>query len=255
MIKISAVIITYNEERNIERCINSLQGVVDEIIVVDSFSSDATASICNTLNIKLILHKFEGHIQQKNWAITQASYPYVLSVDADEVLSEKLKNSILQTKNNWQADGYTLNRMTSYCGRWIKHGGWYPDKKLRLWDSRKGEWAGINPHDKYEMHKNCKILHLKGDLLHYSYHSLKDHTEQVEKFTSITAKALYENGKKASFVQLYFGSSIKFVRNYFIKLGFLDGYHGFRIAKISAYATFLKYAKLKELHHNNKLQK
>lgn len=255
MVKISAVIITYNEERNIERCIDSLIDIADEILVVDSFSTDTTAAICKRLKVKFIQHKFEGHIQQKNWAITQSTHPYILSVDADEIVSEKLKNSIVKAKNNWLTDGYTLNRMTSYCGKWIKHGGWYPDKKLRLWDSRKGEWTGTNPHDRFEMQDNCKISHLKGDLLHYSYHSLKDHTDQVEKFTDITAKALYEKGKKSSFVQLYVGSSIKFLRNYFFKLGFLDGYPGFRIAKISAYATFLKYAKLKEMHQINNFGK
>ncbi|MFZ4401944.1 MAG: glycosyltransferase family 2 protein [Bacteroidales bacterium] len=252
MVKISALIITYNEERNIERCINSLKDIADEIIVIDSFSTDQTEIICNRLETKFIKHKFEGHIQQKNWAITQASYPYILSLDADEVISESLKKSILLIKNNWYADGYTFNRITSYCGKWIKHGGWYPDMKLRLWDSRKGKWSGINPHDRFEMQNDSKIVHLKGNLLHYSYHTLKDHTIQVEKFTDITAKALFEQGKHASFIQLYLGSNIKFIRNYFLKLGFLDGYHGYRIAKISAYATFLKYAKLKEMYQKNK---
>lgn len=252
MVNVSAVIITYNEEKNIERCLNSLKDIMDEIVVVDSYSTDATVDICKKLGAKVILHAFEGHIQQKNWAISQATFPHILSLDADEVLSDALRESILNAKKDWVADGYTMNRMTSYSGKWIKHGGWYPDQKLRLWDSRKGEWAGVNPHDKYIMQSGSKILHLKGDILHYTFHSLKEHTDQVEKFTTIAAKALFQQGKQASVVKLRFGAWFKFVKDYFIHLGFLDGYEGYQIARISAYATFLKYAKLRELNKNYK---
>ena len=138
-VQISAVIITFNEEKNIERCLQSLQGIVDEIVVVDSFSKDQTKSICEKYNVKFVEHAFEGHIEQKNYAITQASYPYVLSLDADEALDETLKSSILKVKKNWTHDGYSMNRLTNYCGSWIKHCGWYQDTKLRLWDARKGE--------------------------------------------------------------------------------------------------------------------
>ena len=146
-VNISAVIIAFNEEKNIERCILSLKNVVDEIVVVDSFSKDKTKEICLAHNVVFIEHSFKGHIEQKNWAYTQASNNYVLSLDADEALSDELKNSILAIKNNWKNDGYAFNRLTSYCGKWIKHCGWYPDIKLRLWDRRKGTWKGINPHD------------------------------------------------------------------------------------------------------------
>ena len=138
MVSLSAVIITYNEEKNIERCLLSLKGVVDEIVVVDSFSQDRTEAICAQYGVKFIQHAFEGHIQQKNWAITQASSPYVLSLDADEALSDELRQSILEAKNNWTAQGYFFNRLNNYCGQWIRHSGWYPDRKLRLWDARLG---------------------------------------------------------------------------------------------------------------------
>ena len=248
MVQISAVIITFNEEKNIKRCLDSLKDIMDEIVVVDSYSTDSTVDICNKMGAKVVQHTFEGHIQQKNWAITQATYPHVLSLDADEVLSDTLRDSILSAKKDWNADGFTMNRMTSYGGKWIKHGGWYPDKKLRLWDSRKGEWAGVNPHDKYIMTQASKIQHLKGDILHYTFHSLKEHTDQVEKFTTIAANALFKQGKQASFAKLRLGARIKFVKDYIIRLGFLDGYEGYQIAKISAYATFIKYAKLRELN-------
>ncbi|RLD58345.1 MAG: glycosyltransferase family 2 protein, partial [Bacteroidetes bacterium] len=119
-VQISAVIITYNEERNIGRCLDSLSDVADEIVVVDSYSSDRTEEICRSYNAVFIKHKFTGHIQQKNWAILQASSPYILSLDADEVLSEELKASILRVKENWTHDGYYFNRLTSYCGKWIR---------------------------------------------------------------------------------------------------------------------------------------
>jgi glycosyltransferase involved in cell wall biosynthesis len=252
MVPVSAVIITFNEERNIGRCLDSLHGIVEDIVVVDSFSKDKTKEICESYGVRFVEHVFEGHIEQKNWAITQAKYPHVLSLDADEALDETLKKSILKVKNNWQADGYSMNRLTNYCGHWIHYCGWYPDTKLRLWDSRKGAWGGTNPHDKYELHdKEAKTIHLRGDILHYSYYSLEDHYKQVDYFTTILAKAQYEKGKKAPFITLIFSPVVKFIKDYFIKKGFLDGKVGFRICRISAYATFTKYKKLRNLIQTN----
>ena len=154
MTPLSAVIITFNEERNIGRCLTSLIGIADDIVIVDSFSSDKTESICNAFGVRFVQHKFEGHIEQKNWAISQAKFPRILSLDADEALDANLKKSILEAKNNWKYDGYEMNRLTNYCGKFIHHSGWYPDKKMRLWDSRKGKWGGTNPHDKYELQAN-----------------------------------------------------------------------------------------------------
>ncbi|HBH48205.1 MAG TPA: glycosyltransferase family 2 protein, partial [Bacteroidales bacterium] len=189
----------------------------------------------------------EGHIQQKNWAITQARYPHVLSLDADEVVSERLLKEILKVKENWQADGYYFNRMTNYCGKWIKHCGWYPDRKLRLWDSRKGEWGGINPHDKFEMEKGTTIQHIKGDLYHYSYHSISQHVLQIDKFTTIGATEAIKNGKAANIFLLVLKPIWKFVRDYIVKLGILDGYYGYVICSLSSKALFIKYLKMIEL--------
>lgn len=247
MVRISAVIITFNEEKNIGRCLESLQGIVDEIVVVDSFSKDKTKQICNAFDVKFVEHAFDGHIEQKNWAITQASNAYVLSLDADEALDETLKRSIIKVKENWTHDAYSMNRLTNYCGKWIHHCGWYPDKKLRLWDSRKGEWGGDNPHDKFELFdKKATTLHLEGDLLHYSYYTLEDHYKQVTYFTDILAKAQYNKGKKAPLIVLLFSPIVKFLKDYFFKLGFLDGKAGFTICRISAYATYMKYKKLRQ---------
>lgn len=247
MIKLSVVIITFNEEKNIQRCINSVQAVADEIVVLDSFSTDKTSEICQSNGVKFYTHKFDGHIEQKNRAITYATSPYVLSLDADEALDQTLIESIQRIKQNWTHDAYEMNRLTYYCGKWIKHCGWYPDRKLRLWDTRKGSWGGINPHDRYEMHKGSTILHIKGDILHYSYYSIEEHYKQLDYFTTISAKAYFEKGKRAGFVGIWLSPVIKFMRDYFFKLGFLDGKYGFIICRLSAYATHLKYVKLKKL--------
>lgn len=252
MTPISVVIITFNEERNIARCIDSLQGVADEIVVLDSFSKDKTEEICRSKGVKFFQHAFDGHIQQKNRAITYASYPHVISLDADEALSDELKKSILAVKENFILDGYSMNRLTNYCGKWIRHSGWYPDTKLRLWDSRKGEWRGINPHDKYELFDGGKEGFLKGDLLHYSYYTIDQHRAQIEKFSSIAAKALFDMGKKSTVLHLIIKPVAKFIRNYILKAGFLDGASGWTICRLTAKETYMKYAKLRKMNHSKK---
>ncbi len=253
MIQLSAVIISFNEEKNIGRCLDSLQGVVDDIVVVDSFSTDRTEEIVKSKEARFVQHKFDGHIEQKNWAITQAKYPHIISIDSDEALSEELKKSILDAKKNWKYDGFFMNRLTNYCGTWVRHCGWYPDKKLRLWDSRKGHWAGINPHDEYVLNeKNEKTNYLKGDILHYSYYTIEAHYIQAEKFSTIAANALFQKGKNIFYTTIFIKAIAKFIRNYFIKLGLLDGKYGFIICRISAYETYLKYSKLYSLQNSKK---
>ena len=247
MVKISAVIITYNEEINIARCIDSLKNVADEIVVLDSFSTDRTPEICKEKGVRFFQHEFDGHIQQKNRVITFASNSHCLSLDADETLSPELEKSILQVKENFSADGYYFNRLNWYCGRWIKHCGWYPDRKLRLFERSKGEWTGVNPHDCYEIKKGGKTDYIKGDLLHYSYLSISQHINQVEKFTSIAANADVERGKTTSLFKIIFYPGWKFIRNYIFKLGILDGYQGYLVCRISAQAAFYKNIKIKEI--------
>ena len=251
-VKLSVVIITFNEEKNIARCVNSVREIADEVVVVDSFSKDRTEEICRELNVKFVQHAFAGHIEQKNYAITQAAFPHILSLDADEALSPELVAAIKAVKNNWQADGYFLNRLTNYCGQWIKHSGWYPDRKLRLWDSRKGAWGGTNPHDKFIMEPNARVKYLSCDLLHYSFYTITQHVEQVNKFTSIGAQQLFNKGKKPTAYQLFLKPSLKFFLSYVLKRGFLDGFYGYTICKISAMAVYLKYAKVAELFQQEK---
>jgi len=249
VVKLSVVIITFNEEKNIARCLDSVKDIADEIVVLDSFSTDATPSICSKYGVKFVQHAFDGHIQQKNRAITFASNTHVLSLDADEALDETLKKSIQAVKANFVCQGYYMNRLTNYCGHWVRHCGWYPDTKLRIWDKTKGSWTGINPHDKFELIQgDAHAGHLKGDLLHYSYYSTEDHYKQVEYFTNIAAKAYLEKGKGAPLFKLWVNPIAKFIDHYLLHLGFLDGRAGFQISRISAYATYLKYKKLRSLY-------
>lgn len=246
---ISVVIITYNEEKNIARCIESVKDVADEIVVLDSFSTDRTEEICKSLGVKFFQHTFDGHIEQKNRAITYASFTHVLSLDADEAIDGVLKEEIKKVKQNFLKDGYYMARLTYYCGRWVRHSGWYPDIKLRLWDSRKGKWGGINPHDKFELFEGDKNTgRLNGNILHYSYYTLEDHYRQVEYFTNIASEAYFKKNIPAPMYKLILNPIAKFISHYFLHLGFLDGKAGFQIARISAYATWLKYKKLRELY-------
>ncbi len=244
-VKLSVVIITYNEEQNIARCLDSVTEIADEIVVVDSFSTDKTEEICRQYKVKFIKNPFEGHIEQKNFAITQASYPHILSLDADEALSKTLKKSIQSAKEHFDADGFTMNRLSSYCGKWIRHGRWYPDRKLRLWDSRKGTWQGQNPHDTFKLVNGSKTKQLKGDLLHYTFHTISQHTLQIHKFTDLSAKAAYENGKRSNLLKIMVKPAFKFFADYIIKGGFLDGYYGFIIAIFGSYYKFMHLVKLK----------
>jgi glycosyltransferase involved in cell wall biosynthesis len=246
-VKISGVVITFNEEEKIARCINSLWKVCDEVIILDSFSNDSTTEIAEKLNAKVFQHSFDGHIQQKNRAITYANSPFVLSLDADEELSEMLIKSILEVKDNWNCDAYSMNRLNNYGGQWIRYGAWYPDKKLRLWDSRQGIWGGENPHDKYIMSDSSKTAHLKGDLLHYTMNGWDDLKLQTEKFSTIAAHAMHSKGKIISWTEITLKTLFRFIKEYIFLLGFLDGKAGLDIARMDAKYVWLKYAKLKRL--------
>lgn len=244
---LSVVIITYNEQRNIGRCIDAVKSIADDIVVVDSFSKDDTVSIAKEKGARVVQHPFEGHIEQKNYAITQAKFPHILSLDADEMPDETFLSQIKQIKQHWEHDGYSVNRLNNYCGKWIYHGAWYPDIKLRLWDSRKGNWSGTNPHDRYEMIEGSSVKHIPGNILHYSYQSTEEHRKKSEYFSSIAANAYMAKGKKSSLFKIIFSPIFRFTRDYFFKKGFLDGKYGWIIAAITANEVALKYKKLLSL--------
>ncbi|UCF90827.1 MAG: glycosyltransferase family 2 protein [Desulfobacterales bacterium] len=245
---LSAVIITFNEEKNIGRCLDSLRDVADEMLVVDSFSTDRTQKICIAKGARCIQNSFAGHVEQKNYAMQQGRYDCILALDADEALSDELKQSIADAKRQWSCDAYRFNRLTNYGGKWIRHCGWYPDAKIRLWDRSKGQWGGINPHDRVVMEKGSRIGHLAGDLLHFSYPTIGDHLSQINRFSDIAARAAYARGRKSNLgADILLNPAFTFVKKYFIKLGILDGYVGFVISINSAYGKFIKYIKLREL--------
>lgn len=251
MLPFSITIITYNEEKNIGRCIDSIMGLTDDIIVVDSYSVDNTEKICMEKNVHFYKNNFKGYLEQKNYAASLAKHDFILSLDADEALSENLRSMVKEVMQKPQADGFSFNRLTNYCGKWIKHCGWYPDKKIRIYNKHKAKWAGQRIHEYLQFEDNCKIQHLKADLLHYSYYTISDHILQMEKFTSIFALELFEKKKKISTAKIVFSPVIRFLRDYIFKLGILDGYYGFIVCGMSAHAAFLKYVKLKQLYQQS----
>jgi len=247
---ISVVIITYNEEDKIARCIDSVKEIADEIVVLDSFSSDATETIAKQKGARFFQQKFEGHIQQKNRALTLARNDWVLSLDADELLSPAAIKAIKAINNSEKMSAFSFKRLNNYCGEWITHGGWYPDRKVRLFRKSEAIWGGINPHDKIQLKKNAVVCHLPADILHYSYASIEEHIAQSKRFSEIAATELFKSGQRSSLLKLVFSPVGKFVRDYFFRLGFLDGYNGIMIAYISAKAVFWKYVFLYQLNQS-----
>lgn len=252
MIKLSAVVISYNEEKKIERCITSLRNVADEVVIVDSFSTDRTEEICKSLKVTFIKQKFLGYIEQKNFAISQTTFDHIISLDADEALSPELQQSLLDLKANWVCDGYYMNRLNNFCGQWIRHSDWYPDKKLRAFIKGKGEWKGINPHDSYKTFDPKSTTQLKGDILHWNYATYQEFNLKTDKFSTISAQAYYKLGKKAPIWKIIVHPTWAFIRCYFLRRGFLDGLNGFIICIQTANITFLKYIKLRELNRANR---
>ncbi|MCU0457132.1 MAG: glycosyltransferase family 2 protein [Bacteroidales bacterium] len=244
---ISAVIISFNEEKYIGRCLASLEGIADEIVVVDSYSTDRTGEICRNFNVKFVTHEFEGYVEQKNYALSLASNRWVLSLDADESLSGELRESILREKESPGFDGYMFNRLNNYCGRWIRHSRWYPDRHLRLFDALKGRWIGPNPHDTFRLEPGCKSKRLKGDILHIIHDSVEEHVDKVNRFSTISAEEYFRNGKKAGPFTAHLHMAWSFFRSYILYAGFLDGHYGYTACIISAMGSFLKYSKLRKL--------
>ncbi len=249
MSALSVVIITFNEEKNIARCLQSVQSIADEIVIVDSLSTDKTKSIAADFhNVRIVDQAFLGYIEQKNLALSLAINNHVLMLDADEALSETLLAAIAEEKQHgFPSAAYKMNRCTHFNGQWIKHGTWYPDTKIRLIRKDAGKWGGINPHDSIVLADKVQVNKLKGDILHYSYNSMDEVVAQNNRFTTIQAKAMFERGKRSNWGKILFSPIVAFVSGYFFKLGFLDGMNGFFIARAVAYHTFLKYIKLYDL--------
>ena len=241
MQKLSVVIITFNEERNISDCIKSVQPIADEILILDSFSKDKTIEIAEELGAIIKRHRFDGHIQQKNRAKNMATHQWVLSLDADERASEEMRIVIPKILQNPKHDGYWFRRRNHYKGNWIKGCGWYPDAKLRLWKRDFGSWTGKNPHDTFKLYTNETSEYLNADIIHYTYPNYETLKAQSLKFAKISAKSNSYHSKLYLMSKLIISPVSKFIKSYIIRRGFADGWNGLVISSWQTKETFLKY--------------
>jgi glycosyltransferase involved in cell wall biosynthesis len=240
-VKISATLITENEERNIARAIESLR-CCDEIVVVDSGSTDRTIEIAGKLGARVVESPWRGYAKQKNYASEQAANDWVLSIDADESLSEALEAEIWQIKKaGARHDGYTMPRLAQYLGRWILHSGWYPDRKVRLFDRRKARWVGDYVHESVEV--KGSIGHLESNLLHFTCNSLSEHLKTMDRYTTLAAAQLVDQKAPVGYRHLLLDPPWTFLRSYVVQRGYLDGVEGVCIAYMAALYNFVKYAK------------
>lgn len=229
----------------------SIQRVADDILVVDSYSTDNTQAIAKSLGARILEHPFEGYIEQRTYAVAQAKHDCILALDADEIVSKELEASILEVKKNWTHDCYQMNRLNKIGGQWIRYGAWYPDPKMRLFDRRKAICTGTTPHDKIEPIKGASLKILEGDLLHDSDRDIADRIETDNRLSSASAQYLYEKGRRTNWILVFFKPPIKFLTIYWIRRGFLDGFYGFVLAKAAAQYTYLQQVKLMELQREN----
>ena len=256
--KISAVIITHNEEQNILAALESVSWA-DEIVVIDSNSTDRGCQIATDYGAKVVVHDWPGFSDQKQFGVDAAVHDWIFSLDADERVSPQLKKEIeaLRTATS-KADGYRIPRLSLYMGRWIHHSGWYPDKQLRLFDRRKGRWNGRRIHESVEMNTASKVGDLDSDIYHFGVENAAEHHKMIgERYAPLGARHMFENGITTSRLRVALAGPIAFLRSYVVKLGFLDGFPGFCIARFAAYHAYLKHlllfemqeAQLKELAH------
>ncbi|HOK37258.1 MAG TPA: glycosyltransferase family 2 protein [Bacteroidales bacterium] len=238
--KFSVAIITFNEEKNIERCIKSVIDLSDDIVVVDSGSTDKTKEICERYKIRFYYNEFKDYGTQKSYASNLTKYNFVLNIDADEVLSDDMRKSIISLKDFENHNiAFSFNRLNFFCGKPVRYCGWYPDRKIRLWNKNFGNWEGT-VHEKLVFKTKPEILHLKGDLLHYTYNSYMEYFQRSIKYAYESAEKEFKTGKRAGLLKVYTSFCTKFFIIYIFKLGFLDGLTGFIISITTAYATFFK---------------
>jgi glycosyltransferase involved in cell wall biosynthesis len=243
--KITATIITLNEERRIARAIESLR-CCDEIVVLDSGSVDRTVELATKLGARVVDGPWRGYAGQKNFAAEQASHDWILSLDADEALSEALEGEIWNLKKKGpQYDAYTMPRLAQYLGKWILHSGWHPDRKVRLYDRRKAHWKGSFVHESVEV--SGRVGHLQANLLHFTCDSLSEHVKTMDRYTTLAAQELVAEGRRIGWPHLVFDPTWTFFRTYVLQRGFLDGVEGITIAYMAGLYTFLKYAKARNM--------
>lgn len=242
----STVIITKNEADNIERTLLAAQQVCSDIVVVDSGSTDATVAICKRLGARVFPYTWEGYSANKNYGAAQAQHDWILSIDADEVLSMDLI-ATLQQVDLGEKTVYAIDILTNYCGTWIRHSGWYPCWRKRLYNRKNVHWNQDLAHEGLVIPEGFEVVCLQGKVEHYSYKSLDDHDQRIEHYAQLSASNLHRQGKQAGFVKLYLGPPFRFFRTFVLKLGFLDGQSGWIISKKDAYLVYRKYRLLRTL--------
>lgn len=245
-VDISAVIITYNEEKRLEPVLKSLDGIASEIIVVDSNSTDETVKLAKKYTDKVYQRKWTDFADQKNYANSKASYHWILSLDADERISPELRQELLLLKEaEPESSGFSMPRHVFYLGKWIGHSGWYPDRKIRLFRKDKARWEGEYVHE--DLVIEGEVQKLKGSIHHFTYRNISEHLERINKFSSLGAQKLYSRRKKCRLYHLLLLPFFRFAKSFFFRAGFLDGYAGFIISVLHGYAIFLRYTKLREI--------
>ncbi|MEN3327474.1 MAG: hypothetical protein V7638_2281 [Acidobacteriota bacterium] len=252
--KISATIITFNEESNIKAACESVAWA-DEIVIVDSNSTDATREIAASYGARVIVNAWRGFSAQKQFAVEQAKHDWIFSLDADERVSNDLRKSIEVLKTHpggENADGYLVSRRTFYQNRWIRGGGWYPDRQLRLFNRTKGHWKQRHIHESVAMNPGARIGELGGDLLHYTSPNAAHHHRMIgERYAPLAAQQMFEEGRRTSMLGVASAGPSAFVRSFILKGGFRDGFAGFTIASFAAHHAFLKHLMLWEKCHQS----
>lgn len=244
--EISVVIITYNEEANIEAALKSVTDIASEIIVVDRYSSDETVKIAEKYTDRIILREWKNFSDQKNFGNEKAEFPWIFSLDADERMSDELREEIQKLKGEEpECAAFSMPRQAFYLGRWIRHSGWYPDRKIRLFRKDKTRWEGEYVHEALVV--DGQVCKLQGHLHHFTYGSIRDHIERINTFSELGAQKLYSQKKKCRWYQLAIMPSLYFLKSYFWRGGFLDGFAGCVISALHGYSVFIRYAKLKEI--------
>lgn len=245
---ISATIICRDEEAKIGRALQSLKEVADEIVVVDSGSADSTEEICRRYTDRFIYREWEGYRSQKQFATDSAKFDWVLSIDADEVVSDRLGQEILAWKRETGGqpfDGYLIARKTFFMGRWIEHTTWYPDWQLRLFRRSKGIWKGRRVHESFQ--SEGAVGKFREHLEHYTYSSVSEYLQQLERFSALAAADYHDNGRRAGWKELALLPPLTFLNNFLLRRGFLDGVPGLSASALSAVSVFFKFLKLREL--------
>ncbi len=243
---VSGIVVCFNEEENIRRCLESLRWC-DEIVVVDSFSTDGTLEICKQFTDRVLQRTWAGYRDQKAFAHSQATKEWVILVDSDEQVSPELQEEIREAlkKDGGRYAGYAIPRLVFYLNRWWRRGGWYPDYKVRLFRRDRASWGGKDPHEKILV--DGPVRRLRHPLHHFTYRHIADHLERINRFTSISARELKAAGQNARWFDALLRPAARFFHSYVLKRGFMEGFAGFYVAVSAAVYVFLKYAKLWEL--------